>query len=153
MSSTIILATLSLLVLSLVQAQATRNPRLFLVTTSSTTSTLMTSSICYSTAAGTAVTTACTGKRKKRAILSELIDSHDDDKAINIQPSGKLHESEGKHVEELMSTKHEEGDREARLLNGLLYWITTTTTSTTTSFTTTITIAGVKCTTAGATFC
>ena len=55
--------------------------------------------------------------------------------------------------EELKADVHEEGAREARLLSGLLYWITTTTTSTSTTYTATTTIASVACTPAGAVLC
>merc|ERR550519_2777075 len=56
------------------QADAqTRNPRLFLVTTSSTTSTLRTSAICYQSAAAAPV--ACTGRKRRRAVITDMLDS------------------------------------------------------------------------------
>ena len=62
---------------------------------------------------------------------------------------------ESSNVEDdaLIAGTQESGDREARFLSGLLYWITTTTTSTMTSYTGTATVGSVYCTPAGATLC
>ena len=73
---------------------------------------------------------------------------------LEINPNAS--ESAGDNLESSVDVKHSEAEnseREARLLSGLLYWITTTTTSTTTSYTATLTIGSVFCTTAGATLC
>merc|ERR1719378_1269947 len=106
-----------------------RNPRLFLVTTSSTTSTLMTNNICYVTAA-TPVT--CT-RKKRRAVISDILETPRAE--LDISP-----DTLERHADAIDSSanskldKVESSEREARLLSGLLYWITTTTTSTTTSY-------------------
>merc|ERR1711935_753307 len=119
------LAFLALTLLASVKAQLnTRTPRLFLVSTAATTSTLSTNTVCFTTGAAAASTCA---KRRR---------------AISIEGLGELEPSE---VEPSSS------QREGRLANGLLYWITTTTTSTLTSFTSTVTIATLECTPAGST--
>merc|ERR1711935_877204 len=111
------LAFLALTLLASVKAQLnTRTPRLFLVSTAATTSTLSTNTVCFTT--GAAAATTCAKRRR----------------AISIEGLGEL-----------------ASQREGRLANGLLYWITTTTTSTLTSFTSTVTIATLECTPAGST--
>merc|ERR1712203_491472 len=95
--------------------QVERHPKLFFVSTSSTTSTLSTGSMCYVTTTG--FTGACTG-RKRRAIDFE---------------GASVDESEFKPSqlkEDVQSSRGDSSlDREGRFL---LYWITTT------SFTTTL---------------
>merc|ERR1712088_70221 len=116
--------------------QVERHPKLFFVSTSSTTFTLETASVCYSTTA--TFGGACTG-RKRRAINfdgasadeSELKPSQSKEDVQSSRENGKL-------------------DREGRFL---LYWITTTSISTSTSFTTTFSVTKVSCTPAGASLC
>ena len=118
--------------------------------TSSTTSTLITSTICY--VSSTTAATACTGRKRRRAVITDLIDSHPQPE-MDILLSKEGIASSNIGDEELKADVHEEGAREARLLSGLLYWITTTTTSTSTTYTATTTIASVICTPAGAALC
>ena len=107
-----------------------RKPKLFFVSTSSTTTTLQTASLCYATS-GTTIGT-CTG-RKRRSINIEGVPLAD------VKPS-QLNQ-------EVQSSQEDQLDREGRFL---LYWITTTSVSTSTSFTTTVSISGkVICTTSG----
>ena len=107
-----------------------RKPKLFFVSTSSTTPTLQTSSICYATSGAT--TSTCTG-RKRRSINIEGVP------LAEVKPS-QLNQ-------EVQSSQEDQLDREGRFL---LYWITTTSVSTSTSFTTTVSISGkVICTTSG----
>merc|ERR1711892_1503035 len=125
------LAFLALTLLASVRGQLnTRTPRLFLVSTQATTSTLSTNTVCFTTGAAAASTCA----KRRRAISIEGLGELD--KQGQIEPS---------EVEPSSS------QREGRLANGLLYWITTTTTSTLTSFTSTVTIATLECTPAGST--
>merc|ERR1712141_61694 len=111
-----------------------RHPKLFFVSTSSTTSTLSTASMCYVTTATFAG--ACTG-RKRRAINFEGA-SVDEFKPSQLK-------------EEVQSSREDRSlDREGRFL---LYWITTTSISTSTSFTTTFSVFSVSCTPTGGSFC
>merc|ERR1712001_547949 len=111
-----------------------RHPKLFFVSTSSTTSTLSTGSLCYVTTATFAG--ACTG-RKRRAINFEGA-SVDEFKPSQLK-------------EEVQSSRDDRSlDREGRFL---LYWITTTSISTSTSFTTTFSVFSVSCTPTGGSFC
>ena len=107
----------------------------------------MTNNICYVTAA-TPVT--CT-RKKRRAVISDILETPRS--GLDISPAAlESHDAIDSSVN-LKPDKVESSEREARLLSGLLYWITTTTTSTTTSYTATLTIGSVFCTTAGATLC
>merc|ERR1712024_77790 len=111
-----------------------RKPKLFFVSSASTTTTILTDIACYvSTSANPAIPiTTC---KRKRSILTEGVDHLPD-----FQPS---------QVESgLDDTASEE--RQGKFL---LYWLTTTSTSTTSSFTKTLTIASVICTPSGASFC
>ena len=104
--------------------------------------------MCYVTAAAPVT---CTRKRR-RAVIVDVLESPKS--GLNISPyTTDIHADA---IDSSVDMKHdavESSDREARLLSGLLYWITTTTTSTTTSYTATITVGSVFCTTAGATLC
>ena len=114
--------------------EVARKPRLFFVSTSSTTTTLQTQSICYVTS-GTTITT-CTG-RKRRSIKIDGAQHAD------VKPSQLNQEVQS-------SQKEAKKDREGRFL---LYWITTTSISTSTSYTTTISVSAVECTTSGQVLC
>ena len=106
--------------------EVARKPKLFFVSTSSTTTTLQTASLCYATS-GTSIGT-CTG-RKRRSINIEGVP------LAAVQPS-QLNQ-------EVQSSQEDQLDREGRFL---LYWITTTSISTSTSYTTTIKISAATCT-------
>merc|ERR1711876_97301 len=93
-----------------------RKPKLFFVTTTSTTSTLKTATACYFTS-GNAVTTC---SRRRRAFVSEGVED-----VPEFQPS---------QVESGMDDTDDTAS-EGRQGKFLLYWLTTTTTSTTTEFT------------------
>ena len=112
--------------------EVARKPKLFFVSTSSTTTTLQTASLCYATSGAPSAT--CTG-RKRRSINIEGVPLAD------VKPS-QLNQ-------EVQSSQEDQLDREGRFL---LYWITTTSVSTSTSFTTTVSISGkVVCTSTGIT--
>ena len=71
----------------------------------------------------------CTGRKKRSAVVTELLDN--EDISSRIEPSSANLQSSNMDEDELTShLSSDESEREARLLNGLLYWITTTTTST-----------------------
>ena len=107
-----------------------RQPKLFFVSTSSTTSTLQTASICYATSG--APTGTCTGRKKR---------------SINIDGVPLAAVNPSQLNQEVQSSQEDQLDREGRFL---LYWITTTSISTSTSFTTTVSISGIiVCTTSG----
>merc|ERR1712156_93104 len=130
MNSVSLLVVLSALAASAAGDEVARKPKLFVVSTSSTTTTLQTASLCYATS-GTTIGT-CTG-RKRRSINIEGVSLAD------VKPS-QLNR-------EVQSSQEDQLDREGRFL---LYWITTTSVSTSTSFTTTVSISGkVICTTSG----
>merc|ERR1719192_1871906 len=109
--------------------QVERHPKLFFVSTSSTTSVLSTASICY---VSTTSLASCTG-RKRRAIDGAQLDQSD------VEPS--------QLTEGVRSSKELGLDRKGKFL---LYWITTTSIS---SFTTTFSINSVLCTPSGASLC
>merc|ERR1712018_903004 len=109
--------------------QVERHPKLFFVSTSSTTSTIQTASVCYITTT-TGFLGACTG-RKRRAINFD-----------EFKPSQMKEEVVQSSMEEKSS------DRKGRFL---LYWITTTSIST--SITSTFSVYSVICTPSGASQC
>merc|ERR1711915_397024 len=106
-----------------------RNSRLgkmFLVSSSTSISTISTTTYCYAT---NTVTTAC-GKRRKRAI--HFVEGMEEDDV----ESGELYPSK---VRELQSSEvDQDSPRDPRFV---MYWMTTTSTSLTTSFTATTTIS------------
>ena len=106
--------------------EVARKPKLFFVSTSSTTSTLQTASVCYATS-GTPSGT-CTGRRKRSIKIDGV-------PLADVKPS-QLNQ-------EVQTSQDAKLDREGRFL---LYWITTTSISTSTSYTTTIKISAATCT-------
>ena len=125
-----------------------REPKLFYVSYSSTTSTVSTASICYFTTNAAPIT--CGRRRRRMAFADDPINPTMMD---DIDPSSRqqqVPEQEFKRIEEQIEAGEVEGDessgREGRFL---LYWLTTTTTSTTTSFTATSSIGSIACTPAG----
>merc|ERR1712062_130903 len=118
-----------------------REPKLFYVSYSSTTSTVSTASICYFTSMAAPVT--CGRRRRRMAFVDDPINPT---MAESIDPSHQqVPEQEFKLIEEQIEAGEAEGEessgREGRFL---LYWLTTTTTSTATS-----SIGSLYCTPAG----
>merc|ERR1719411_1180148 len=107
--------------------EASRKPRLFYVTTKSSTSTLSTFSICFVSSDAAPVTCK---RRKKRAGLNS--DPIIDQEMANIEPS-----------EVQSGLENEQEQRNARFL---VYWLTTTSTSFSTVYSATSTLASLKCT-------
>merc|ERR1711971_745416 len=127
-----------------------KKPRLFLVTTASTTSTFRTTTLCYSTSGTSSISGNC---RRKKSMIdfdgSDLLDIPAPSRSHPIIDSGFENEDE-----------FLEGDlnhRAARqnFFNFLLYWATTTSTSTFTSFTRTgaLVLAGTVCAPSGVVQC
>ena len=122
--------------------EKSREPKLFYVSYSSTTSTVSTASICYFSSA--AVSTC---KRRRRRMAFEDDPINPALAADDIEPSRRqVSQQEFEHLEEKIGEQKNPEGREGRFL---LYWLTTTTTSTTTSFTATSSIGSVTCTPAG----
>merc|ERR1712062_157855 len=134
MNSVSLCVVLSVLAACAAGDEVARKPRLFFVSTSSTTTTLQTQSICYVTS-GTTITT-CTG-RKRRSIKIDGAQHAD------VKPSQLNQEVE-------FSQKDAEKHRDGRFL---LYWITATSISTSTYYTTTVSISAIECTTSGQSLC
>ena len=112
-----------------------RQPRLFFVSTSSTTSTISTLTYCFSSSA--AAVTACR-RKKRRSLVADSVEALGEGELIEPARSSPL--------------QLEQGEQEAgaqRQGRFFLYWITTTSTSTTTTFTATSTIQSVVCTPQG----
>ena len=118
----------------------TRQPKLFFVSSSSTTSSVSTSTVCFlSTSSGLV---AC-GKRKKRSMV---VDGFSGD-AGEIMPQSSFDaESDSDPKLESGAEEPTTSDRDGRFL---LYWLTTTSTSTTTIYTGTSTLATLQCTPGG----
>merc|ERR1719361_324929 len=107
-----------------VEKASKRDPKLFYVTTQSTTSTITTASFCYTTNA--ALTAAC--KRKKKRALKHSQVETEEEEARKILPSD-------------VQTGREEEAGEDRNAKFLVYWLTTTST--------TSTLASLECTPSG----
>ena len=115
-----------------------REPKLFYVSTSRTTTTISTVTVCFSTSKDAVI--ACK-KKRKRSILDEAIPVTAE-VGDSIRPQRLGLEGEEDALLDLESGS-EQAQRDGRFL---LYWITTTSTSTTTSFTATSTIQSIVCT-------
>merc|ERR1711923_101852 len=126
-----------------VKRAKSREPKLFFVSSSSTTSTISTHTICYKSTT-TAVGTC--GKRRKRTIS---VDTDDQEVSQMIKPSYSI----GDDKEGEFDSKIESGAEDAAVAQRdgrfLLYWLTTTSTSTTTIYTGTSTVASITCTPSG----
>ena len=102
---------------------------MFLVSSSTSISTISTTTYCYAT---NTVTTAC-GKRRKRAIdYTEGLEEED------VSPS-KVHELESSEIDPAAE----------RFPRFVMYWMTTTSTSYTTTYTATTSITKLECTPSG----
>merc|ERR1719444_137373 len=115
-----------------------RKPRLFYVTTQSTTSTVTTASYCWATSAAT--TGTCSRRKRSGNFFPS---STLTDETIAPSRSGTDGEIAGSRVPD---TEIPEGVREGKFV---LYWLTTTSTSTTTAYSTASTIASLTCTPSG----
>merc|ERR1711976_77658 len=123
-----------------------KKPKLFYVSTSSTTSTVSTTTLCYTSIANSAVTSC---GRKKRAILDEALGITGNIEAD--RTSADIEDDDAAH-EDLISGMDEATSSDGRQGKFLLYWLTTTSTSTLTSYTTTTTLV-VSCIPGGISVC
>jgi len=114
-----------------------RQPKLFYISSSTTTSTFSTSTICFKST--TAALLTCSKRKRKRDIMSELQDAPE-----SIKPSrnSRMDEEELEDVLEAVE-KETENQRDPKFL---LYWATLTSTSTSTSYTATQTLYSLECT-------
>ena len=118
-----------------------RQPKLFYISSSTTTSTVSTSTVCFKS--GTALAT-CSKKKRKRDIMTDLLD----DPSVSIKPSRNSRMEEEEEVADILDQveKSTENHRDPKFL---LYWATLTSTSTSTSYTATQTIYSLECTPTG----
>merc|ERR1711962_32197 len=112
---------------------ATKDPKLFYISSSTTTSVLSTSSLCYKTSGTLA---ACT-KKRKRQILDDIQTNY----GVDISPSRNQRDEM-----ELESSEDKITHRDPKFL---LYWATMTTTTTSTTSTATLTLFSLGCTPSG----
>merc|ERR1712038_506422 len=112
-----------------------RKPKLFYVSTSTTTSTLNTMTLCYQVLS-TARNLGNCGRRKRAIAKREVDITQLGDNLEEIRPSRKVE----------LSDTLEEDDMDAREERVLNYWMTTTTTVTSHSYTVTSTFASLLCT-------
>merc|ERR1712024_56294 len=110
-----------------VKGASARSPKLFFVSSKSTTSTFSTTTLCYTSIANAAVV-AC--GRKKRAIMDEVLGTAHRASQEDIQ-------AEASHEELVSGMDEATAERQGKFL---LYWLTTTSTSTLPSYTATTTL-------------
>merc|ERR1712241_801647 len=122
-----------------------RNGRLFFVSSSSTTSTISTSTLCYVTTNANLVTCAGVAGRKRRAIAFRDPNNEEEVGELNPAPMEEnIASSYDVEEEYLESSKNNPSPfRDPKFL---LYWMTT---STTTTFTSTFTLSELDCTPTG----
>merc|ERR1711902_307672 len=133
------------------ELKSSRKPKVYLISTTTSTTTLSTSSVCFimlSTANGL---TAC--KKKKRSIgfleekpssddaQSELIAPNPSLKTVDEEALAKLSE-----IADVTGGKNDDDDYEEREAKFFNYWMTTTVTTTYTSFTSTSSLGSIICT-------
>merc|ERR1712154_169006 len=116
-----------------------RQPKLFYISSSTTTSTVSTSTVCFLSSG----TLATCSKKRKRDIMSDLL--RDAPESINPSRKSRMEEEELEDVLEAVE-KQAENQRDPKFL---LYWATLTSTSTSTSYTATQTIYSLECTPTG----
>lgn len=109
-----------------------RDSRMFYISSSTTTSTLKTSTVCFKS--GTALAT-CSKKKKRRALEEEPLEEK-----VKITPS---------QIEDDLEDGFESSKENMRDPKFLLYWATLTSTSTSTSYTATQTVYSLECTPTG----
>merc|ERR1711862_303184 len=122
-----------------------RKAKLFYVTTTSSTSTVSTTTICWvRTAGGTAFKDGVC-KRRKRSFLSKRPTEGDEEDDYNhlIAASTSMESDEELLLTSSKEEQNEDLNRSARFA---LYWRTTTLTFTTTSYTSTSSLASLYCT-------
>merc|ERR1711997_598927 len=122
------------------------NGRLFFVSSTTSTSTISTSTLCYVTTANNLATCAGVAGRKRRAIAFK--DPNNDADVAELNPNPMVDSDSSNEKEEVVESGKMESSpfRDPKFL---LYWMTTTSTSTTTTFTSTFTLSELNCTPTG----
>ena len=132
---------------------STRQPKLFFVSSTTSTTTISTKTVCY-VASSTAIQ-MLTCKKKKRSILNAVMGVSSED--IKPASSVKTFEEAVEKIKDDIEDNNKEditdlisgmelSQKEGRFLN---YWLTTTITSTFTTYTDTSSVASLVCTPAG----
>ena len=145
--------TLSTFTLAQQQHLPSRQPKLFFVSSTTSTTTISTQTVCY-VASSTAIQ-MLTCKKKKRSILSSVMG--DTSEEIKPASSIKTFEEAVEKIKDDMEDDNKEdisnilsglevSQKEGRFLN---YWLTTTITTTFTTYTATSSLASLVCTPAG----
>merc|ERR1712154_121191 len=116
--------------------QKSREPKLFYVSSSSTTSSISTHTVCFSSTS-TGVTT-CSGRKRRNIITAPYID----ESRLIVPHRINSDDNEDSLIDNLASGVGE-SERDGRFL---LYWLTTTSTSSTTIYTGTSVLATLDCT-------
>merc|ERR1712071_367577 len=124
---------------SLAAEATSRQPKLFFVSSTSTTSTVSTTTLCYRSSK-VAITSACS-RRKRRMVKDNLV-ATDAIKATKLEDGVTSSLDEDKNFVEVAGEEERKG-------KFLLYWMTTTSTSTTTTYTSTTTLHSISCTPSG----
>merc|ERR1712147_10257 len=118
-------------------ADSERSKRLFFVSTTSSTSTLVTDFTCF---ISTAALLTCKKRRKRSYLEDTIVESSLEEEAINparIQPQDEI---------DTLEAGLNEAEAKQREGKFLLYWLTTTSVLTTTTYTETRTLASIACT-------
>ena len=133
-----------------------RQGKLFLVSSTTSTSTVTTTTLCWKSVTNAAINAVCAGRKKRELTLLGNISSlqlqrydtipnaeYDIESSQVRTEDESTAEVEDEALESGLTDDDEEKQRNARFL---LYWATTTSTTTTTSITGTSTLASIECT-------
>merc|ERR1712223_747972 len=116
-----------------------RQGKLFLVSSTTSTSTVTTTALCWKSVTNAAINAVCAGRKKRELTLLE----YDIESSQVRKEDESTAEDDDEALESGITDDDEEKQRNARFL---LYWATTTSTTTTTSITGTSTLASIECT-------
>merc|ERR1719483_7350 len=141
-----IYTSLLLLLLQTVVSEGviSREPRLFLVSSTTSTTILSTSTVCYVQSVTAQAMLTC--KKKKRSLNLNISPIYSLPSDGSIQPRPSLRDEDLSPSGEVPDIEAGVQGREGKFLQ---YWITTTLTSSTTAFTATSSLASLICTPAG----
>merc|ERR1712038_1580259 len=114
-----------------------RQGKLFLVSSTTSTSTVTTTTLCWKSVTNAAINAVCAGRKKRELTLLEY-----DIESSQVRKEDESTAEDDEALESGLTDDDEEKQRNARFL---LYWATTTSTTTTTSITGTSTLASIEC--------
>merc|ERR1711935_705255 len=135
------------------ELKRSRNPKVYLISTTTSTSTLSTTSVCFTLVQTTDVLQACGKKKRSISFLedkptnqqtSEIIAPNPALKAGDDDAFAKLHD-----IADVTGGKNDEEDYEEREAKFFNYWMTTTITTTFTTYTATSSLGSIICTPVG----